>query len=106
MRNVLQLIGNFNRGGSERQAVQLTRLLHESGRYRLRVACLEGAGALREEVERLGLGEIPEFSLNSFYDQRMISQLRRFARYLHQHEISVVHTHDFYTNIFGMLGAR
>jgi hypothetical protein len=38
--NVLQLVGSFNQGGSERQAVQVTRLLCESGRYNVHLACL------------------------------------------------------------------
>lgn len=103
--NVLQLIGSFNQGGSERQAVQLTRLLHEGGHYRVHVACLDGGGPLRTEIEQLGLGDINEFPLTSFYDRNMVTQLRRFARHLLEREIDVLHTHDFYTNIFGMAGA-
>ena len=105
MTNVLQLVSSFHQGGSERQAVQLSRLLAESGRFRVRVACLDGGGALREEAERLGVGEIPEYRLNSFYDRRMLTQLRRFARFLREQDIAVVQTHDFYSNVFGMLGA-
>lgn len=104
--NVLQLLGSFNQGGTERQAVQLARLLHEGGRYRVHVACLDGAGPLRTEVERLGIGDIAEFPLTSFYDRNMVTQLRRFAHYLRERKIHVLHSHDFYTNIFGMLGAR
>ncbi|HYN86604.1 MAG TPA: glycosyltransferase [Pyrinomonadaceae bacterium] len=104
-RNVLQLVSSFHQGGSERQAVQLARLLKESGRYEVRVACLDGGGALREEAERLGVGEIPEYKLNNFYDRQLLAQLRRFARHLRRERIAVVHAHDFYTNVFGMLGA-
>jgi glycosyltransferase involved in cell wall biosynthesis len=103
--NVLQLIGSFDQGGSERQAVQLARLLSEDGRHRVRVAALDGRGVLRAEVERLGLGEIAQFPLTSFYDRNAVAQLRRFVSYLREHEIEVVHTHDFYTNVFGMAGA-
>ncbi|HEX8179978.1 MAG TPA: glycosyltransferase [Pyrinomonadaceae bacterium] len=103
--NVLQLIDSFQQGGSERQAVQLTRLLHESGRYRVHVACLNGDGVLRAEVERLKLGALPVYPLNSFYDRNAFVQLRRFARYLKTARIAVIHTHDFYTNIFGMAAA-
>lgn len=103
--NVLQLIGSFNQGGSERQAVQLARLLHEGGRYRVHVACLDGGGPLRTEIEKLGIGDIAEFPLTSFYDRNMVTQLRRFVHYLQEHEIDLLHTHDFYTNVFGMAGA-
>lgn len=103
--NVLQLIGSLNQGGSERQAVQLTRLLCESGSFRVFVATLDNSGPLRSEVERIGIDEIPEYRLTSFRDSNTIAQLRRFVRYLRTNNIELVHTHDFYTNIFGMVAA-
>jgi glycosyltransferase involved in cell wall biosynthesis len=106
LKAVLQFINSFHQGGSESQAVQLTRLLSESGRYRVHVACLDGEGVLREEVSHLGLGEIPEYRLNNFYDGNMLKQLRRCAADLRKLKIDVVHTHDFYTNVFGILAAR
>ncbi|HYX43144.1 MAG TPA: glycosyltransferase, partial [Pyrinomonadaceae bacterium] len=92
--NVLIFTGSFEQGGSERQAVQLARLLHESGRFSVRVACLEPTGVLRAEVERLNLGEIPSFPLTSFYDRNMLAQLRRCVRYLRAHEFDIVQTFD------------
>ena len=103
--NVLHLIDHFEQGGTERQAVQLVRLLRESGRYGVRLACFDGRGVLRAEVERLGLGEIAEYPLTSFYDRNAVVQLRRFVRHLHEHKIRVVHAHGFYTNLFGIVGA-
>ncbi len=54
MKNVLQLVGSFHMGGSERQAVQLTRLLHENKTYNIFLAALNKEGVLREEVEQIG----------------------------------------------------
>lgn len=105
--SVLHLVGSFAQGGSERQAVRLARSLHESGRYRVVVAALEGCGVLRAEVEGMNLdGEIEEFPLTSFYNRQMARQLNRFARFLKRERVNIVHTHDFYTNIFGITGAR
>jgi L-malate glycosyltransferase len=103
--NALQLIGSFHQGGSERQAVQLTRLLLESGRCNVFVATLDRSGVLLDDINRLGLHDVPEFRLNSFYDLHTARQVWRFARYLRKNEIDVVHAHDFYTNVFGMAGA-
>jgi L-malate glycosyltransferase len=103
--NILHMIDSFEQGGSERQALQLVRQLHESGRSGVRLACLQNKGSLRAEADRLGLGEIPEYPLTSFYDRNFVTQLRRLARFLKENEIDVVHTHDFYTNIFGMTAA-
>jgi glycosyltransferase involved in cell wall biosynthesis len=103
--NALQLIGSFHQGGSERQAVQLTRLLLESGRCNVFVATLEREGVLLEDINKLDLNDVPEFRLNSFYDLHAARQVWRFAQYLKRHEIDIVHTHDFYTNVFGMAAA-
>ena len=99
------MIDSFEQGGSERQAVQLVRQLHESERCGVRLACLQNKGSLRGEADRLGVGEIPEYPLTSFYDRNFVTQLRRLARFLKENEIDVIHTHDFYTNVFGMTAA-
>jgi L-malate glycosyltransferase len=102
---VVQLIDSFNQGGSERQALQLTRLLAESGQFTVRLACLSPEGSLRPTIDDLDLGEIPSFPLNSFYDANAVKQLRRFVAWLKSSGIDIIHTHDFYTNIFGMSAA-
>ena len=103
--NVLFIIDSFEQGGSERQALQLLRQLHESGRCQVHLACLQDRGSLRAEAERLGIGEIHEYPLTSFYDLNFLKQIRRLVRFIKQNQIDVVHTHCFYTNIFGMTGA-
>ena len=104
-RNILIMMGSFNMGGAESQAVQLVRLLLESGRFRVHLACLMREGVLLEEALKLGLDDITEFPLTSFYDRNMVVQLRRFRHYLKEREIEVAHSQDFYMNTFGILGA-
>jgi glycosyltransferase involved in cell wall biosynthesis len=99
---VLQLVDSFHQGGTERQAVQLIRLLVESGRYDLRVACLNREGALLAQLSDLGLGEIPVFPLTGFYNLNFLRQTRALARMLRDEKIEILQTHDFYTNIIGM----
>jgi glycosyltransferase involved in cell wall biosynthesis len=101
---VLQLIYGFMVGGSERQMLQLTKLLQDSGRYDVRIACLMRTGVLLEEAEGLA-GHAPEFPIKSFYGPSMVRELWRFASFLRGGGFDVVHTHDFYSNIFGMTGA-
>ncbi len=103
--NVLHMIDSFEQGGTERQAIQLVRQLHESGGCRVRLGCLQAKGSLRAEAERIGLGEIPEYPLTSFYDLNYLNQIRRLVRFLKTNRIDVIHTHDFYTNIFGTTAA-
>ena len=102
--NVLFIIDSFEQGGSERQAMQLLTHLHASGKCRVHLACLQNRGSLRVEADQLGIGEIREYALNSFYDFNFARQLRRLIHFIREKEIDVVHTHCFYTNIFGMTG--
>ncbi|MDX6612678.1 MAG: hypothetical protein QOD75_1864 [Blastocatellia bacterium] len=103
--NILLMVPSFHQGGSERQGVQLARLLSASGAYRVTLACLERNGVLLPEAKAVGLGELPEFPLTSFYDRNMLTQLRRCAALLKAQEIDVVQTFDFYTNVFGLAAA-
>ncbi len=103
--NVLLMVPSFHQGGSERQGLQLARLLSETGRYRVILACLDRSGVLLPEAEGLGLGELPEFRLNSFNDRNMVTQLRRGVALLKTQSIDVVQTFDFYTNVFGLTAA-
>ena len=105
MKNVLELIDSFDQGGSERQAVELTKGLYHSGKYKVHVACLNDHGVLRTELEQIGFHDIPEFKLTRFYNLNGAKQVRRFAQLLRDLNIDVLHTHDFYTNIFGMAAA-
>jgi glycosyltransferase involved in cell wall biosynthesis len=102
--NILQIVHGFIEGGSERQMIQMASLLHHSGDFQVHVASLSTGGVLRSEIERLQIPVI-DFPLTSFYDANMVQQTRRFVAYLKQHQIKIVHSHDFYSNIFGMTGA-
>jgi glycosyltransferase involved in cell wall biosynthesis len=105
MANVLQLFDSFNQGGTEWQTVQLTRLLHDSGKHRIFLASLSSDGPLRSQIERIGFHDIPSFPLQNFYNLNAMMQLSRLASLMRNKKIDVVHAHDFYTNIFGMAAA-
>ncbi|MFN0085092.1 MAG: glycosyltransferase [Blastocatellia bacterium] len=102
---VLHLIDNFWEAGSERQATQLTRSLQENARYEVFMACMKAEGNLGNELRSIGFTEIPSFPLKGFAHPTTLTQLNRFARLLRKLRIDIVHTHDLYTNIFGMTGA-
>lgn len=105
-KNVLQFIGSFHQGGSERQAVQIVKLLHKDETFNVFTATLNKEGVLLEELENLGFTEIPEFKLTSFFNLHFLKQIRNCAKFLKANKIEIVHTHDFYTNIFGILAAK
>ncbi len=105
-KNILQFIGSFHTGGSERQAVQLVHLLKEAGKFNVFLATLNREGALLEEVAGLRFNQIPEFPLISFYDLNFAKQIKNCVKFLRENKIEIVHTHDFYTNIFGITAAK
>jgi glycosyltransferase involved in cell wall biosynthesis len=102
--HILQLGHGFIEGGSERQMIQMASLLRDSGEFEVHVAALRGGGVLRSEIDRLQIPVI-EFPLTSFYNSSMVQQTRRFVSYLKQYDIKIVHSHDFYSNIFAMTAA-
>jgi glycosyltransferase involved in cell wall biosynthesis len=104
-KRILQFIGSFHQGGSERQAVALTRLMKQEGSFEVFAATLNKEGILRDRIDEIGLPEIPEFPLTSFYNPNFIRQVWRCSKYLRDNKIDLVHTHDFYTNVFGMAAA-
>jgi glycosyltransferase involved in cell wall biosynthesis len=99
---VLQLFTSLSLGGMERQTLQLVRLLQERGCYEVLVASLSPTVALRVELERLGHCDFPVYQLLVFRNPKAALQVIRFARFLQRHAITILHTHDFYTNTFGM----
>lgn len=105
-KNVLQFIPSFHQGGSERQAVQLTKLLLKNGEHQIFTATLNKEGVLLGELERAGMTEIPEFRLRSFFDISFLKEARKCSKFLKEQKIDIVQTHDFYTNIFGILSAK
>ncbi len=100
-KRVLQLIGSFHNGGSERQAVQLSRLLNADGAYEVSIATMNREGVLLEDVSKFYDAEIAEYKIESFFSTGFLKQARRCAKSINDNKIDVIHTHDFYTNVFG-----
>ena len=101
---VLHLVDSFRDAGSERQCLQLAQLLKHSSEYEVHLAALSNEGPLRPIAES-DFPSVPVYALTSFYDRNAASQMKRFAGLLREKNIDIVHSHCFYTNIFGMFGA-
>lgn len=104
-KRTLHLIGSFHQGGSELQAVALVKALNGEASFEIFAGTLNKEGVLLPDIEGFGLPEIPEFPLTSFYNANFVRQVRRCAKYMRDNQIGIVHTHDFYTNVFGMAAA-
>ena len=101
---VLHLINYFEAGGTERQAVELLKRL-DSSRYDVRLAALRNEGPLYSEIAtRFPL--IPEFTFTSFYNATAVRQLARLRSFLLRERIDILHAHDFYAGMLGVMAAR
>jgi L-malate glycosyltransferase len=81
-------------------------MLQRDGAYEVVLATLNKEGVLLDgfsDQERAG---IHEFKLTSFFNFHFVSQLRRLASLLRESKIDLIHSHDFYTNVFGAAAAN
>ena len=104
-KRVLQLTGSFQNGGTERQACGLARALNEGGEFDITLATLDLTGPLLPDIEKAGFTNIPEFRLTSFFNAGFVRQAGLCSALLQEKQIDLIHTHDFYTNVFGMTAA-
>lgn len=93
---------SFDPGGTERQMTELIRRL-DPVRYRVHAVCFRREGSWLPKV--LGqAASVVEFPVSGFARLQTLRQLWRFARWCRQERIAVLHTCDFYSNVFGLLG--
>lgn len=101
---ILEFLTVFHIGGTERQVVNLTNGL-DPEQYELHMGCLGKVGPLLEEVTSRGI-PVSEYKTKNLYNLRSMSSRLRFARYLRQHSIELVHSYGFYSNVFAIPAAR
>jgi glycosyltransferase involved in cell wall biosynthesis len=103
LRSVLILLTSFDAGGTERQMVELIRRLDRQ-RFSVHVACFHDRGMLKAAA-RERASSLTTFPLQSFRNVSALRQLIRFARWCRHIDARIVHTCDYYANVFGLPGA-
>ena len=101
---VVFVLDTMRVGGSELNAVRTAELLDRK-RFDLRVVCFNGEGPLTARYQAMGI-PVVTLPLDSLYGPRMFSSGWRFARYLRNERIRIVHAHDMYSNVFTVPWAR
>jgi L-malate glycosyltransferase len=101
---VLHLINYFEAGGTERQAVELLKRL-DPERYDVRLAALRNEGPLYREIAAR-FPAVPEFTFTSFYNATAVRQLARLRSFLLRERIDILHAHDFYSGMLGVMAGR
>jgi glycosyltransferase involved in cell wall biosynthesis len=97
---LLMFVNGFAPGGTERHVVNIGRALDRS-KFDTHLACFKRWGHFLAEVENSRL-PIWEYAINSLHNARTVRQQIRFARDLKRHRIQIVHTFNFYPNVFAL----
>ena len=93
---------SFDAGGTERQMLELARRLDRS-RWNVHLACLNARGPWKEAAATAA--PIAQFPISGFGRPETCRQALAFARWCVRQRIEVVHTADFYTNVFALPAA-
>ncbi len=102
---LVKFLAQFGVGGTEKQVANLTKRMDREA-FDLSFACLKRWGTLLEEIEgRQGLA-VAEYPLSSFYEPNAFWQQFRFARMLRRNGTQIVHSYNFYGNMFSVPAAR
>jgi glycosyltransferase involved in cell wall biosynthesis len=104
-RKVFYFLDSLEVGGTETQAVELA-LRMPADAYDVTLGCLRVKGPLLEKLKGSGVA-IREFHpVGGLDSPRGLYQLARLAVCLRREKFDVVHTHDLWTNLMGVLAAR
>lgn len=99
---IVVVLTSFDIGGTERQMVELVRRL-DPRRFQVHVACFHKRGPLLSRIPASVPVEV--FPLHGFCRWATLRELRAFARWCRRIEAVLVHTCDYYANVFGLPGA-
>lgn len=101
---IFKFIPEFDYGGTERHVATLSQMLDRS-RFDLRLGCVRRRGAFLNELEK---SEIPisEYFFNSLYKINTFKRQIRLASDLRKERIQIVHSYNFYANVFTIPAAK
>jgi glycosyltransferase involved in cell wall biosynthesis len=98
------VLDNMRVGGTELNAVRTAESLDRT-RFEVQVVALSVDGPLLRRYEAIGV-PVTHMPINSLHGRMMLETGWRFARFLRDHRIQIVHAHDMYSNIFAVPWAR
>jgi glycosyltransferase involved in cell wall biosynthesis len=91
-------------GGTEKQVIELSRRI-DSERYEMGFACLRRSGHLLAELLSRGV-TVDEYPIQSFFKLNFLRQQWRFFRQIRRDRVQIVHSYNFYANVFCVPAAK
>ncbi|MES2606645.1 MAG: glycosyltransferase [Pseudomonadota bacterium] len=101
---LLKVMTLFAAGGTEGQVVNLVRRLDRE-QFDLQFVCLRKWGYYLDEIEQRNI-PVTEYKLTSFFTPRLLQLQMQFAQQLRRQDIEIVHSYNFYSNVFAMPAAK
>jgi glycosyltransferase involved in cell wall biosynthesis len=101
----VKFLTTFGVGGTEKQVANLTKRMDRQA-FDLSFACMNRWGEMIQEIEdRQGI-VVSEYPLGSLYELNAFRQQWRFARALRRDRTQIVHSYNFYANMFSIPAAK
>jgi glycosyltransferase involved in cell wall biosynthesis len=101
---MMKFVTNFHPGGTERQFTNLALGL-DAARYDLRFGCLHAKGPLMDPIRARGIA-VDEYRIPKLFHRDTASAQMRLARDLRRTRVRIVHSYNFYANVFAIPAAR
>ena len=98
--NILLMVREMGQGGCERDLAKLAQAIDRS-KFNPHVGCFIAQGVRFPDIQALGI-PVVEFPVRSFQSMSAVHGARQMGRYLHDHQIKVVHCFDGPTVLFGI----
>jgi glycosyltransferase involved in cell wall biosynthesis len=100
---LLKFVALFAYGGTERQFSNLALNL-DPDRFELSFGCIHRTGQFLPPIEQRGI-PIHEYPMRRFLSARGARQELRFARHIARERLDIVHSYNFYANMFALPAA-
>lgn len=92
------MIRELNTGGCERDLARIATRLDRT-RFAVHVGCFYGSGFRRQELDAAGI-PVTEFDLRSYLSFGFWRNMVALARYIHRHDIQLIHSYDVPSSLF------
>jgi L-malate glycosyltransferase len=101
---LLKFMTNYGCGGTEKQVLNLVSRM-DRRQYDLQFACLQKSGDFVDTFAKLGI-PITAFTIGKLYHPETLKKQIQFAKFLRAERIQIMHSYNFYSNIFAIPAAR
>jgi L-malate glycosyltransferase len=102
---LVKFLTTFGVGGTEKQVANLTKRMDRRA-FDVSFACMSRWGEMIQEIEdRQGIA-VSEYPMDSLYELNAFRQQWRFAQALRRGHTQILHSYNFYANMFSLPAAR